>query len=156
MYNKTCECGTKFVSTGPAGKYCESCKEIADTKQRLKNRERAEARRRKEGRRIGRGQLPGEAHANYKHGYYVAQAQSKAYREKVRFCERCGVDTYELSRWHWVMHHKDNDHSNHTENNLELLCKRCHQIEHNCVDNLKVQRPSREGVESSDSKRLAP
>lgn len=137
MYTKLCECGDTFESTGPAGKYCRSCKEIAKEKQRQKNREAAEVRRRAKGCKIGRGAPKGDKHPNYKHGYYVAQTQSREYREKVRYCERCGVDTFTLSRWHWVMHHKDHNHSNHSDDNLELLCKRCHAIEHKVENNCK-------------------
>ena len=137
MYTKLCKCGESFQSTGPAAKYCESCKKIAKEVQRQKNREAAERRRRSLGCSVGRGAPRGEAHPNYKHGYYVAQTQSREYRDNVRYCERCGVDTFNLSRWHWVMHHKDHNHSNHSIDNLELLCKRCHAIEHKVESNCK-------------------
>ena len=71
-------------------------------------------------------------------------------------CERCGKDLEDATRWKWCVHHKDHDHSNHELSNLELLCKRCHQLEHSCQDNLKVQRLSRKGVGSSEPKREAP
>lgn len=137
MFKKVCDCGTEFMSTGRAGKYCKSCKEIAKERERQANRERMYNKRRAEGRKIGRGAERGEKHPNYKHGYYVAQTQSREYREKVRYCEKCGIDTLNLSRWHWVMHHKDHNHSNHSDDNLELLCKRCHAIEHEVQNNCK-------------------
>ena len=135
MYKKVCDCGETFYSTGPAGRYCPTCKELADERIRQNNRERQEKRRREAGCKIGRGAPKGDQHPNYKHGYYVAQTQSREYRESVRYCERCGIDTFNLSRWHWVMHHKDHDHSNHNTDNLELLCKRCHAIEHQVQNN---------------------
>lgn len=138
IFNKTCiNCSADFVASGPAGKYCEDCQDFKLSEQRRKNRERNERARRAKGCKVGRGALPGKDHPNYKHGYYVAQTQSGPYRQKVRYCERCGVDTFELSRWHWVMHHKDHDHSNHNENNLELLCKKCHAKDHKIENNFK-------------------
>ena len=155
MYIKICtDCGHTYKASGPAGKYCEDCTPKRKERQKLKNRIRAEKRRRREGRRIGRGQLAGEEHSNYKHGYYVAQTQSKKYKEMVEhLCERCGKDLTQANRWEWCMHHKDHNHANHHLDNLELLCKRCHQLDHKCIDNLKVQRLSRNGVDSSESKR---
>lgn len=137
-FKKTCSvCVQTFFASGPAGKYCSGCSLVKQEEAKQKNRERAERRRRAEGRRIGRGAPRGEAHPNYKHGFYVAQTQSREYREKVRYCERCSIDTFSLSRWHWVMHHKDHNHANHKEDNLELLCKRCHALEHEVINNIK-------------------
>lgn len=31
-----------------------------------------------------------------------------------------------------LMHHKDHDRKHNVLSNLELVCKRCHQIEHEC------------------------
>lgn len=135
MYSKVCDCGTKFQSTGPAARYCASCQEIRKEQIRKENRERNERKRRERGCKVGRGALPGKDHPNYKHGYYVAQTQSQKYRKKIRYCERCGIDTWGLSRWHWVTHHKDHNHSNHDESNLELLCKACHASEHEVHNN---------------------
>lgn len=83
---------------------------------------------------VGKGGFPhsGKLHPNYKHGFYVAQTQSRQYKDKVRYCERCGEDLHDATRHKWVMHHKDHNHANHDISNLELLCKRCHQIEHKC------------------------
>lgn len=136
MFKKVCDCGEEFYGTGPAARYCKSCKQIAIERTRQRNRERNERARRARGCKVGRGAERAEKHPNYKHGYWVAQTQSREYREKVQFCERCGVDTHRLGRWHWVMHHKDHNHANHSEDNLELLCKRCHArehlVQHNC------------------------
>ena len=45
-------------------------------------------------------------------------------------CERCG-STFKL-----LVHHKDEDRYNNAIDNLETLCKRCHQIHHECWKNL--------------------
>lgn len=155
MYTKICtDCGKTYKATGPAGKYCTACAETHKELQRRKKKLYAEKRRRERGCKIGRGAPPGNKHPNYKHGKYVSQTQCRKYKELASHtCERCGEDLTDATQYQWVMHHKDRDHSNHDLMNLELLCKRCHQLEHQCQDNLKVQRLSREGVESSDSKR---
>lgn len=144
MYDKVCvDCGSSYKATGPAAKYCESCAAQRKELEKKKKRIRAEKRRRKKGCRIGRGALPGDQHPMYKHGYYVAQTQARWYKHLAEHtCERCGKDLEHVNKWQWVVHHKDHDHSNHDINNLELLCKSCHQKEHNCSDNLKVQRLS--------------
>jgi hypothetical protein len=41
-----------------------------------------------------------------------------------RRCERCG-STYRIE-----VHHRDEDRSNNTSSNLEVLCKRCHRKHH--------------------------
>jgi hypothetical protein len=135
MYTKVCNCGTEFTSTGPAARYCEECRDIRKDEVRKQNRERNARARRANGCKIGRGAPLGELHPNYKHGFYVSQTQTRKYRDKVRYCERCSIDTWELSRWHWVTHHKDHNHSNHSESNLELLCKACHATEHEIHSN---------------------
>lgn len=157
MYTKTCyDCRETYTATGPAGKYCRTCNERRVELRKEANRLRAYKSRREKGCRLGRGALPGTGHPNYKHGFYVAQTQAKQYKVIAgNQCERCGKDLTDANRYGWAMHHKDHNHSNHDLRNLELLCKRCHQMEHGCQDKLKVQRPSREGVPPSGGKRTA-
>ena len=47
-------------------------------------------------------------------------------------CERCGNKIDVSVRGTWAGHHKDHNRLNNTKDNLEVLCKRCHQIEHEC------------------------
>lgn len=47
-------------------------------------------------------------------------------------CERCGTHIDDSVRGTWAGHHKDHNRQNNTKDNLEVLCKRCHQIEHRC------------------------
>ena len=42
------------------------------------------------------------------------------------FCEQCGSDKYLL------VHHKDEDRANNDPSNLKTLCRKCHQVEHEC------------------------
>ena len=136
---KTCRmCGVTFENQAPAELYCDDCKIVRAGEQRQKRKEYAERKRREAGCKVGRGALPGAQHPNYKHGGYVSQTQCAAYRAKVRYCERCGKDLLNAGHYEWVMHHKDHNHSNHEESNLELLCKSCHQVEHRCWENFTV------------------
>ena len=148
LFSKVCNCGAKFQATGPAGRYCKDCQ--LSRKKELRERNKLAMRKRREletgipfGRGSGAHNLRTEDRGNYKHGKYVSQTQTRKYRKKVRYCERCGIDTWDLGRWHWVTHHKDHNHSNHAEDNLELLCKSCHAKEHDVITNImKVQRLS--------------
>lgn len=51
-------------------------------------------------------------------------------RHKKSACERCASDK------HLIVHHKDEDRYNNELDNLETLCKRCHQMHHECWKNL--------------------
>ena len=44
--------------------------------------------------------------------------------KKPRVCERCG------SRRQIIVHHKDHDNTNNAVENLEVLCRSCHNVEH--------------------------
>lgn len=136
---KLCKmCSTEYQETGRAQLYCPTCKAAKVEEQRLRKKEYAERKRRERGAKVGRGAPAGAAHPNYRHGWYVAQTQARELLERRRCCERCGINLIGVTKWQWCMRHKDHNHANHDESNLELLCKRCHQMEHNCTGNLKV------------------
>lgn len=84
---------------------------------------------------VGKGGYPhrGTAHPLYKHGRYTYETTRSEIKEEVGACERCSVDLREATHYQWVIHHRDHDQYNSSRDNLELLCKRCHQIEHECV-----------------------
>lgn len=72
-----------------------------------------------------------------------AGGRSPAYYRKVAFeahgdrCLRCRDSAV-------LVHHKDGNRSNSAVDNLEPLCKRCHQLEHDCASNLpNAKRNSR-------------
>jgi hypothetical protein len=52
--------------------------------------------------------------------------------ERGNKCERCEKDLTDAGPYEWVRHHRDHDRQNASEENIEILCKRCHQIEHEC------------------------
>lgn len=163
MYNKICNCGTKFISKGRAGKYCQSC--LAIRTKEIKEYKRKYSHEYKIARGMiinpgsGSGSATGKGAANhrYKHGKYVFETLRTEIKEQRRYCERCNKDLIDATHYMWVVHHKDHDHWNHVESNLELLCKQCHQIEHECwLAFTKVQRLSRKGVASSEAKCVEP
>ncbi len=44
-------------------------------------------------------------------------------------CEHCGR-TLGVPNSNWLLHHKDNDPKNNSDDNLEILCKSCHLNAH--------------------------
>lgn len=158
-YHKVCNCGAAFAGTGPAAKLCAKCKADKAAYWREYNRQAVAVRRAASGKiknpGVGKGGAPlmGSSNPMYKHGKYVFETLRTEIKKERRHCERCQVDLLEATHYMWVVHHKDHNHWNHELSNLELLCKRCHQIEHECHKAFtKVQRLSRKGVRSSERK----
>lgn len=82
----------------------------------------------------------GQEDSQYKTGISYFMSNRLRIKElRNHTCERCSKDLKEASRWHWCIHHKDHDRTNNCDENFELLCKRCHQIEHNCIAALQVK-----------------
>ena len=138
-FSKVCiTCGCSFIGSGPAAKYCPEHQEQNRLRVLKQQRERVARDRAASGKiakpGVGKGGNPyrKEQHPSYKHGFYVAQRQSAEVKRRVRYCERCHTDLLLATHYFWTVHHKDHNHSNHADENLELLCKRCHQIEHEC------------------------
>lgn len=138
MYTKVCKiCGCEFKATGPAAMYCEAHKVEQQEIQKQKTREATAAWRRAHNKvqkpGVGKGGNPkrGADHPSYVNGYHMADRFRPIVKAR-RYCERCGADLADANRWHWTVHHKDHNHCNNVIGNLELLCKRCHQIEHEC------------------------
>ena len=104
--NTCIRCGNGFVGRYPKSKVCNACS--------------------------NRGAPRGEAHWNYKDGSYTYETIRQEIKQQKGECERCALDLSEATHYEWVVHHKDHDHYNNRRDNLELLCKRCHQIEHEC------------------------
>lgn len=159
MYVKTCDCGIVFKAKGPAGKYCEACKVVANATAKERNRQRSYQYKLDKNLialpGVGKGGAPhsGELNPQYVHGKYTFETLRNKIKETVRYCQRCNEDLQDATHYFWVVHHKDHNHWNHALTNLELLCKRCHQVEHECWKAFtKEQRLSRKGVGASASK----
>ena len=132
-------CGTVFQPHSPCNLYCsEECSSIV-AKERLRvnsyNKWVRQAEREGRAHVVGVGKGGSNKkftdHPQYKNGI----GQFSRLREEVkqrRFCERCSKDLIDVSNFHWCVHHIDHDRTNNVIENLELLCKRCHQLEHEC------------------------
>lgn len=125
---KCTDCGIEFQRTGKNQKRCKPC---AKVKQRQQIKEWTIKNGLFKG--VGRGSKRGVAASGYRHGLSVFQRLG---RERLKYlnycCERCGTNIDASKRGTWAGHHKDHDRTNNVESNLEVLCKRCHQIEHEC------------------------
>lgn len=64
----------------------------------------------------------GEKNHQYKNG--IGTFSKEAFRLLPNQCNRCS------SNERLLVHHKDHDRTNNNINNLEILCKRCHQHHH--------------------------
>jgi hypothetical protein len=138
--DKDCrECGTRFTPSFPCHLYCSTeCKSTAKTRA---TRKAGYAHWVREQIKIGRehvvgvgrgGSNPsGEDHPQYVNGMGRFSKLKKEVKAR-RYCERCSKDLCNVSSHHWCAHHRDHDRTNNVIENLELLCKRCHQIEHEC------------------------
>ena len=74
----------------------------------------------------------GEENPQYKYGAGEFTRIRAELKEKIGKCERCGKDLQNVGHYEWVVHHKNHNHYDNSEGNFELLCKRCHQLEHEC------------------------
>ena len=149
---KCTECSTIYTPTGRCSKYCNFCKDIIyKIIQKKAGDKYREAKGVKVG--VGSGGLTGSGKDNpyYKNGIAcVFTKMRKSIKEERRYCERCSKDLKDVSKYHWCIHHKDHDRTNNVPENFELLCKRCHQIEHECLRafegaTTKVERDSLTG-----------
>jgi len=94
----------------------------------------------------------GAEHHAYKTGIGMfSQRLSKEYRARVRFCEHCSKDLADAPRAFWCVHHKDHDRTNNQDSNFELLCKRCHQIEHKCWESFTKRDRTEQSEQCKDS-----
>ncbi len=131
---KTCQaCGVEYLPAGCAQKYCTDCGPAIAA---AAKRRGIDAYRRRKGVLVGIGsghaQGAGAAHHSYRNGISAFKAFSAIARYVVRYCQRCGKDLLTAGRGQWATHHRDHDRTNNVETNFELLCKPCHQLEHEC------------------------
>ena len=116
-------------------KYCSpACKRVRDTKaafnKRIEDGDPAAG--------VGKGgsTKTGEGNSQFVSGEGRFKRLRKEMRLTINDCEWCGADLSEAGRYGWCVHHKDHIRSHNTRDNLVLLCKGCHQIEHDCVSAL--------------------
>lgn len=97
----------------------------------------------------GSGGKFGKDNQNYKHGLTIFQKEAKRRRDSGEPCNHCGIDLSTLSSYNWCGHHIDHNRDNNDFSNLMMLCKRCHQTHHDCIDAVKEgaeTKVTRDGV----------
>lgn len=124
-------CKVAYVPSGPAARYCPTC---AKVKAKEVSTNSCNAYRKRAGVKLGVGKgganKVGKDNPRYTTGVGVYLKAKKTMHTTVRFCNRCGAD---LLNVHWskrCVHHIDHNRGNNEPSNFELLCKRCHQLEH--------------------------
>jgi len=133
---KQCKrCGDSFTPTGACAFFCPPC-----GVERVKENGRSGSLKYRM--KLGIGQVGvGKGMANargkddgqFKTGISYFRRRRTEIREGRRYCQRCDKDLLRAKRAQWCVHHRDRNRRNNEDWNLELLCKRCHQLEHNCV-----------------------
>lgn len=130
-------CDAEYVPTGPAAKYCEA---HAHESQLQRTRDNAMKYRIRHGlvkkpySGKGGNNAKGADDNQFKSGIvYFMRNRRRIKIERGNACERCHADLTGASRFEWCVHHKDHDRTNNVDDNFELLCKRCHQLEHDCI-----------------------
>ena len=135
-YNtKSCEvCASGFLPTGAAARFCSTCASIK--KQESRERDRTSRRT-----GIGSGNHPlnrGETHSQYTNGIGMyKKMRDEKLKDQVYLCNRCAKSLASCSPHHRCGHHVDHDRTNNSYDNIEVICKSCHQREHNCWENFK-------------------
>ena len=131
-------CGNTYKPTGPAQQACLVCKEHLKSLDRQVSLDIERYRKFFTYHTIGKGnsQGRGELHHSYKNGISLYQKIGRDMLKSIRYCELCGKDLLNASRYKWCTHHKDFDRTNNKKENLQLMCKSCHQILHECIKNI--------------------
>lgn len=136
-YHKTCkDCGAHFEASGPAGKFCPEHASIRSKQAQLRGAYSHKLRNgliKNPGVGKGGGNSSGKEDGQFSTGIAYFMKNRRRIKEERRFCERCEADLLNSNRWSWVIHHRDHDRTNNVDENFELLCKRCHQLEHDCI-----------------------
>jgi hypothetical protein len=137
LKEKICEiCHEPYIPTGRNQKVCNkvSCKKEQQRFARLRFKEKHYPNYKGVGR--GGSNKQGKAHHQYKSGIGLFRKRSKELLKSKAKCNRCGKNLLYVKHFYRCVHHKDRDRTNNSWENLELLCKRCHQLEHECIKNL--------------------
>lgn len=134
--DKPCKiCGTVYTPIGPCSYYCSKC---AEEQRKLSNRKRELAYRKRKGCLVGVGKggatHSGKLNPMWKGGVAsIFASHRKEMRASIKVCEWCGKDLAHAGRYEWCVHHLDHNRKNNDRSNLVMLCKRCHQVHHECI-----------------------
>lgn len=113
---KCVDCGEEFKPTSNRQLRCTSCRA-------QEHKERCKGYHKRTYIRKGYKHLVLKNANRFKDGIGIYQKLKRMSTDELK-CERCG------SISHLLVHHKDRDRHNNELDNLELLCKSCHQKEH--------------------------
>lgn len=144
LKEKACvDCGEIYKPTGSCSKRCPKCRVIHEKIYSVESQRLY--RLRKGIPPVGKGgsTKPGKDNPNYRNNIKYFYKRRKELFENYGKCELCGKDLSNATRYQWCLHHIDGNRNNNVDSNFKLLCKRCHQITHNCIKNL-------EGVETNE------
>lgn len=128
-------CKLDYKPTGPAQKACVSCRGLLDNINSQVTLDIARYKKFGTYERLGQGfsNKKGKEHGQYLTGIgQFSNVLSKRAKKELRYCQECGKDLIDAGHHHWCAHHIDHDRTNNTWENITLLCKRCHQLEHDC------------------------
>lgn len=135
LANKFCEhCGKEYTPTGSCSRFCSlTCRNIVYAP---RQKEHYDNYNRRLGRKVGVGKGGatgfGKDNQNYRQGLGIFAKNRHLIKENLRYCQHCGKDLIDATRYQWCAHHKDHNRNNNDPSNWTLLCKKCHQIEHKC------------------------
>ena len=139
---KCVECGNSFKPKTSSKTCTEKCrKEQARRYQRGYIMQRRKEAGKLTG--IGSGNHPtnrGETAPNYSTGISFFHKYKKEIMGKSPFCARCSKELFVDKPYERCLHHKDHDRTNNIPENYELLCKSCHQKEHDSHKHLNKRR----------------
>lgn len=132
---KTCKhCKKTYLPTGSSSKYCSlECRKDSYSDLGLFKQWRDKFNL-KQGVSVGvgSGSLTGtwKDNPNYSYGRHSFINHGRKMKNSGGCCNRCSKDLTNVTRGEWCSHHKDHNRKNNTPDNLELLCKSCHQKHH--------------------------
>ena len=110
-------CHEIFTPTGCNSKFCLECAALRTAWSRKVSIS-------KTGAGSGGKNLGKATRHNYRYFY-----ATRLYIKQHGLCKHC-LESFLESEL--VIHHKDANRNNNVETNLELVCRQCHQIEHEC------------------------
>lgn len=121
-------CATVYTPKGNAAKYCMDC---ADFRYAVMVRYHSLTKRIKDGRNAGVGSGGANRHTaeTATISTYRKVFLTRLYLNQKGLCADCG---WSFNESELLVHHHDHDRHNNILSNLSLVCKRCHQIEHEC------------------------
>lgn len=126
-------CRDMFQPTGNSARFCRPC---AEFRAAAMVRYHSMTRHEKAGSRVGVGS-GGHNETGCHDQKYRQWFLMDVWRRQDGRCAECDV---ELTAESMLLHHIDHDRNNNVLSNFAGVCKRCHQLEHECWLNLPQYR----------------